>query len=282
MKLVRIILAPALAVVLTSGALAQPSDWIVDPELPRPGDLFRVSLRLPAGVKTGTFEFKGHTVPGFETGGLLNGYLGVDLDIDPGKHQVGYAMGAEEGTVSVLIAEREFPSETVTTESAPGDVDAATQTRVEREAAVLAALWNQASVPRHWVKGFVQPAGGTLGSTFGVRRISTGAPRPQHAGQDIVAPVGGEVFAANAGKIVLAEELFLTGNTLVIDHGIGMYTLYAYLSRLDVSTGSIVQRAERVGAIGGTGLATEPHLHWAAVVGGVYVDPMMLPGMPLR
>jgi hypothetical protein len=282
MRLASIVLAPALAAVLVSGAFAQPSDWIVDPEPPRPGDLFRVNARLPPGVKTGTLEFNGRTVPGFETGGLLNVYLGVDLAVAPGKHQIGYAMGSEVGSTTVFIAEREFPSEAETMESVPGELDAATSARVDREAAVLAGLWNEMNVPRQWAKGFVQPAAGVLGSAIGARGISAGAPRAPHTGQDIVAPLGSEVFAANAGKVVLAEELFMTGNTLVIDHGIGMYTLYAYLSRLDVSTGALVQRAERIGAIGATGLATEPHLHWAAVVGGAYVDPMMLPGMPLR
>lgn len=259
---------------------AAPDDWMIDPDPARVGEVLRVTFRLPAGVKTGSITFGGQTVPGFETGGLLSAYVGVDLDAEPGRHDVGYRAGDLVGTVSVTVEDREFATESLTVDPEYVDLDDAGKTRVEREAEKLEALWRTASASRLWTKGFVQPAAGDLGSPFGLRRVFNGEARNRHAGVDILSPPDAGVFASNHGTVVLAENLFYTGNTVIIDHGLGLYTVYAHLSKIEVEKGAAVERAQRIGAVGATGRVTGPHLHWGVRAAGARVDPMTLPGMP--
>ena len=77
----------------------------------------------------------------------------------------------------------------------------------------------------------------------------------------------------------MADDLFFTGNTVVIDHGLGLYTIYAHLSKMEVEEGVMVERAQLLGLVGATGRVTGPHLHWAAKLGGARVDPLGLPGL---
>jgi murein DD-endopeptidase MepM/ murein hydrolase activator NlpD len=262
-------------------ARAQVEEVMMDPREPRVGDIVRVSLRLPTGVKAGEMTFAGKTVPGFETGGLLNAYIGIDLDTKPGEHAVGYAMGSAKGAIPLTVAARTFETESLKVAPKYTKLDKPTQARVDREAKELNAIWQRITKERLWTKSFVRPAMGELGSSFGLRRVFNDEPKSPHAGLDIKAPTGTEVYAANQGTIALARELFYTGNTVVIDHGLGLYTIYAHLSRIDVEAGKPVERAQRVGLVGATGRVTGPHLHWGVKLLGARVDPATLPGMSL-
>ncbi len=277
------LLTIAVSIVLGGALLAraQPDGLMMDPREPRVGDILRVSIRLPGGVRAGEMAFGGKTVPGFETGGILNAYLGIDLDTKPGTHAVQYVMGAEKGEIPIVVADRKFASESLTVESKYTKLDGPTQARADHEAKELDAIWNRITPTRLWTKAFVRPAVGELGSPFGLRREFNDEPKSPHAGLDIKAPTGTEVFAANAGTVVLARELFYTGNTVVIDHGLGLYTVYAHLSRIDVEADKPVERAARVGLVGATGRVTGPHLHWGVKLHGARVDPGTLPGMSL-
>jgi len=273
-------IAALAALLLCSGpARAQMPEVMMDPLEPRVGDIVRLSLRLPAGVKTGEATLAGRTVPGFETGGLLNVYLGIDLDVKPGVHEVSYVMGAERGSLPLTIKDRKFESESLEVAPEYAEPDKKTQARIDREAKELDEIWSRVTRERLWGKAFVRPLAGELGSSFGLRRVFNKQPRSPHAGLDIKAPIGAEVFATNRGTVALARDLFFTGNTVIIDHGLGLYTIYAHLSRIDVDAGAPVERAARIGLVGATGRVTGPHLHWGVKVVGARVDPATLPGM---
>ena len=111
-------------------------------------------------------------------------------------------------------------------------------------------------------------------SAFGTRSIYNGQPRSAHGGADFPSPAGTPIHAPNAGRVVLAANLYYTGNTVVIDHGLGLYSLFAHLSRIDVAEGASVDRGFVVGLVGATGRVTGPHLHWTVRAGGARVDPM--------
>ena len=117
---------------------------------------------------------------------------------------------------------------------------------------------------------------GVPGSNFGTRSIFNGEPRAPHAGVDFRGAVGTRIAAPGAGRVVLAEPLFFTGDTVIIDHGLGLYSLLAHLSRIDVAAGQTVERGATVGLLGATGRVTGPHLHWAVRLGGARVDPLRL------
>ncbi|GIX21669.1 MAG: peptidase [Gammaproteobacteria bacterium] len=128
-----------------------------------------------------------------------------------------------------------------------------------------------------FLSGFDWPAAGRISGVYGSRRVLNGAPRRPHAGVDIAAPEGSPVYAPAPGVVRLAErDLFFTGGTVILDHGHGLTTLYAHLSRVDVEVGRRLARGERLGAVGATGRATGPHLHWGANWFGERLDPSLL------
>ncbi len=125
------------------------------------------------------------------------------------------------------------------------------------------------------------PALGPITGVYGSQRILNGQPSTPHFGVDIGAPLGSPVHVPVGGTVILAEELYLTGNTIIIDHGLGVNSTYAHLSSMAVKVGDRVERGQEIGKIGATGRATGPHLHWGLNVGQVRIDAALLvPPMP--
>jgi murein DD-endopeptidase MepM/ murein hydrolase activator NlpD len=113
-------------------------------------------------------------------------------------------------------------------------------------------------------------------SRFGQRSRFNGELRSPHAGTDFMSPAGTPVEAPNAGRVAVARDLYFTGNTVIIDHGLGVFSTLAHLSRVDVQEGQHVNGGDVVGLVGATGRVTGPHLHWALRVGGARVDAMSI------
>lgn len=128
----------------------------------------------------------------------------------------------------------------------------------------------------YFTEPFIQPVDGEVTAEFGMKRYVNGEAQSTHAGVDFAADEGTPVPAANAGRIVFADELQLTGNTIVIEHGSGLKTWYFHLSEIDVTEGQMVDRGETIGKVGSTGFSTGPHLHFATTVDGVYFSPWYL------
>ena len=127
--------------------------------------------------------------------------------------------------------------------------------------------------------GFAWPAVGPISGVYGSQRILNGEPRAPHLGTDIAAPEGTEVHAPAAGIVSLARpDTFFTGNTVILDHGRGLATLYAHLSDMSVREGDRVEKGAVIGRVGKTGRVTGPHLHWAAYLFETRLDPALLAG----
>ncbi len=109
---------------------------------------------------------------------------------------------------------------------------------------------------------FLWPVRGRISGNFGNHRILNGRPKSPHTGMDIAAPTGTPIVAPLAGVVTMVSDLYYTGNTLIIDHGHGVSTVFAHMQNIDVVAGQTVRRGERIGAVGATGRATGPHLHW--------------------
>jgi murein DD-endopeptidase MepM/ murein hydrolase activator NlpD len=124
---------------------------------------------------------------------------------------------------------------------------------------------------------FVQPARGRFSNKFGLRRYFNNRKRSnRHTGLDIAAPIGTPVIAAAAGKVVNIGHYFYTGNTVLIDHGQSVVTLYAHLNTITVSSGQKVKSGQKIGTIGKTGRVTGPHLHWSVSLNKTWIDPMLV------
>ena len=117
---------------------------------------------------------------------------------------------------------------------------------------------------------------GASTSSFGRRSIVNGQPRGQHTGTDFQAATGTPVVAPNRGRIALAADQYFPGKTVIIDHGLGLYSYLAHLSAFAVEEGAIVERGQRIGLSGATGRVTGPHLHWTMRIGTARVDPLSL------
>ena len=215
----------------------------------------------------------------------LRALVGVDLATPPGRYPlVVEALSARpEGepesvraTVTLTVRRKNFPREDLRVARKYVEPDARTLTRIWREQARLDAILAKHVPQRLWSGPFLIPADGPLGSPFGLRRFFNGQERRPHAGQDLRVPEGTPVIAAQAGKVVLAASHFFSGNTVVLDHGLGLFTFYFHLASFRVMEGAAVDRSELLGYSGKTGRVTGPHLHWAARLNGARVDPLIL------
>ncbi|WP_456436581.1 M23 family metallopeptidase [Thermovibrio ammonificans] len=149
--------------------------------------------------------------------------------------------------------------------------------RVIRENRLLRRIFSQVTPKKFRSSKLHPPLPRLVVSTpFGAKRIINGKKRSIHWGTDFRAKRGTPVYAALSGRVVLARKLYFTGNTVVIDHGLGIHTLYAHLSRITVKEGQFVKRGQVVGRVGSTGRSTGPHLHFGFYVDDVKADPMLV------
>ena len=152
--------------------------------------------------------------------------------------------------------------------------DPAQLARIKAETDLVAARRDRVTTTALFLSGLAQPAEGRTSGVFGSQRILNGEARAPHSGTDIAAPPGAKVSSVGDGVVTLAApDLFFTGKTVMIDHGLGLQTVYAHLSRMDVREGQRVAKGEPVGAVGASGRATGPHLHWGASWLDVRLDP---------
>lgn len=152
--------------------------------------------------------------------------------------------------------------------------DPAQLARIKAENHMVAARRAVVSLTPLFLGGLIQPADGPRSGVFGSQRILNGEARAPHSGTDIAAPVGAPVRAVADGVVTLAAaDLYFTGATVMIDHGLGLQTVYAHLSRVDVTEGDTVGTGQTIGAVGASGRATGPHLHWGATWLDVRLDP---------
>ncbi len=159
----------------------------------------------------------------------------------------------------------------------PSDSDLAA---IELERKVIRASLKDIKNSIYWKSGFVLPVEGRISGKFGGQRIMNGVPKNPHQGMDIAAKEGTPVKSSSDGEVVLAyPDLFYSGNTIVIDHGFGLQTIYAHLKEINVKRGDIVKQGDIIGTVGKSGRATGPHLHWGASLRNVRFNPQSLLNM---
>ena len=245
------------------------------------GDVQRVLVDGAGGaarVSALAFGLPVHLAP--TSNGSWEGLVGVDLAQKPGKYPVAVTVTQPDGhTVqahtTVVVTARNFPTRRLKVnprfvEPAPAEAE-----RMAADAKRLAEVFASLS-DRRWQGAFKPPIHTASTSNFGSRSVFNGQPRAPHAGMDYAGAVGTPIVAPNAGRVVLADDLFLTGNTVVVDHGLGLYSLFAHLSQMDVRVGDEVGTGSPVGLVGKTGRVTGPHLHWSVRLGAARIDPAML------
>ena len=205
--------------------------------------------------------------------------VGFDLEMASGRQpwrieirEPGHGARAVSGAIHV--AGRPFSVQRLTLPTPMVDLDPETERRATAEINLLRATYRTITPERLWRGAFVRPvAGDEPGTGFGSRRIINGQPRAPHGGTDYAAPRGTPVVSVNDGRVALVAEHFFPGRLVVVDHGLGLHTLYFHLDETRVEPGERVVRGQPLGTVGSTGRATGPHLHFGIQVGSARVDP---------
>jgi murein DD-endopeptidase MepM/ murein hydrolase activator NlpD len=216
--------------------------------------------------------------------------LGVDLEQAAGKYDFAVTADTQSGEklschATVAVKAGHFAMESLRVEKQFVQPDPEQLKRAQAEQERLREILGRVTPERLWQGSFRVPLDGvTSGKNFGKRRILNGQPGSPHGGVDLPATMGTPVYAAQSGRVVLAEELYFPGNTVVVDHGLGIYTFYGHLSEISVKVGDEVKQGALLGKAGATGRVTGPHLHWGLSVNRARVDPLLilklLPGEP--
>lgn len=255
---------------------------------PRQGDpvLVEVVSNVPADAMLLVWQGKEYAMRR-ETGTDFRALFGVDLLAPAGRVPVALRAVREGNIVSraertVEIRERDFPVQRLTLPEKMTRFDEQTLARIEREASALSERFARASTPVLWTIPFLPPVADFRPGPFGSRRIINGEPRSPHAGIDMDLPEGTPVVAIADAIVAFAGEQFFGGNSVVLDHGGGLFSVYYHLKEYGVSTDGRVARGQRIGSVGSSGRATGPHLHFSVRAAGGRVDPRILLSFPTR
>ncbi|KRG70922.1 M23 family metallopeptidase [Pseudoxanthomonas dokdonensis] len=276
MRAVAIVLALLLAPLAMAQSVPAPSEQAADAQLVFPASVSQGALvlgRIPADARA---RFDGHELRPtpygtvvFGVGRNQTGPLQVEVTLADGSRQVR----------QIAVTARDWPTERIngvppkTVNPPPAIAE-----RIKREQAEVTAARERDDDRADFAQTFIWPVQGRISGRFGNARVYNGQPSPSgHSGMDIAVPTGTPVKAPAAGIITFADaDLYLTGGTVLLDHGHGVSSNFLHLSRIDVKVGDRVQQGQVIGAVGATGRATGPHLHWGMSWFTIRIDPLLV------
>jgi murein DD-endopeptidase MepM/ murein hydrolase activator NlpD len=240
----------------------------------RPGEVVFVTIHSDTSPDVRAFD-RGWTAFSIEPA-RWGALIGIDLDTKPGRYDIAVRIG--EGMVhrALTVQPRTFPTRRLTVDPDLVHPPPEMEARIAREARELREIWDHPGPRRLWTAPFAAPVPDPANSAFGTRSVYNGEARSPHAGADFLSPSGRPIHAPNDGRVVLAGPQYFSGNTVIIDHGLGLFSLLAHLSEIDVKVGDTVATGEVVGKVGATGRVTGPHLHWTVRLNNARVDPLSL------
>jgi murein DD-endopeptidase MepM/ murein hydrolase activator NlpD len=278
----------ALSLGLGSSVRAQTMSVDVEARAFAPGEFFVVAVRDGEDKTPPRGRFGKQDLEFFRAKqpGLWLAFGGIDVEAKPGKEKLSVDVPTPAGTKpwskDIAVKPKKFKTRTLKVDQNFVTPKKADEDRANAEAAEVKAIYARRTPELFFHEDFVSPIPGAVVSHFGERSVFNGVPKAPHAGADLRAAQGTPIKAPAGGKVVLAKELFYSGNTVILDHGYGIYTLYAHMSRIDVHDGDLVTQGQVLGLVGMTGRVTGPHLHWGLKVGGVdRVDPFSLTALDL-
>jgi len=240
-----------------------------------PGGLVQVPLG-PINSGRPEAHFQGKQVLVMQADKRWVAWVGLPLDLKPGRHMLTVEQGGQRTSLPITVKDKTYPVQHLKVKNRrmvnpdPEDLK-----RIEREAATqneVKTLFRAEAQPQI---DFLVPTRGRRSSAYGLRRTFNGEPRAPHRGLDIAAATGTPIVAPAGGVITHVGNFFFNGNTVFIDHGQGLISMFCHMDRITAEPGGRVRQGERVGTVGSTGRVTGPHLHWSLFLNGTPVDPAL-------
>ncbi len=238
---------------------------------------------VPGGVKILKLDVHGNSMPYVDVDGhralvvqddmTWFAVIGIPLSAPLAPRTVIVRSGDARQEIQFMVADKRYASQSL--KVAPGQVNLSKSDlqRVNREKEIIEHAMSRWSEAPPQTLRMPQPVPGVRSSSFGMRRIFNGESRNPHSGMDIAAPLGTPVHAPLAGTVIDTGNYFFNGNTVFVDHGRGMISMYCHLSAIDVKPGEHVAAGATLGKVGMTGRVTGPHLHWGLSLNRAWVDP---------
>jgi hypothetical protein len=285
----RVAMAAALWFTVSSSVIAAPPTGMsisVSTAAPALGDPVIVEVNAPGPFDNLALVWKGASWPVREIApGKYVGLIGVDLLATAGRETIaaeGWSRGERCRVEVVLdVADRKFPVQKISLPKKMAEFDPPTLERINMEARDLEERVARVT-PTLWSLPFLTPVASFRPENFGSRRVINGEPRMPHAAVDLRLPEGTPVRSIADGVVASAGDRFFGGLSVVVDHGGGVFSVYYHLKEFSVAEGEYVAKGARIGAVGSTGRATGPHLHFGVRVPGGRVDPTRLFALPAR
>ena len=272
MPLVRPLCAALLC--LSTAALAAPRPALV------PGGIAHVPI-ASATLPRPTVRLGEHPVLVRQEGKQWMAWVGLPLDLPPGPLALTVREGTHERSLSLTIKPKDYPVQRLTVKNRRMvNPDPADLARIEKEAATQAEVKTLFRDEDHPALDFIAPVEGRRSSAYGLRRFFNGEPRAPHRGLDIAAARGTSIRTPAAGIVTHVGDFFFNGKTVFVDHGQGLISMFCHMDRVAVAAGTRVDQGTVLGAVGSTGRATGPHLHWSVFLNGTPVDPALFIDTP--
>jgi len=250
-------------------------DINITPEEPKQGDVILIRIGHYDG-ETPEGSFLGKKLHFFKSvSGDFLSLAGIDMKTTPGEYNLTLNIDEKITEKKINVVSGLFEIQRLTLPQKMVDLDHKTLKRVEAELTRLAKLWPIMN-EKLWESRFIMPLQGAVIGSFGAKRIINHQEKSPHSGIDIRAKEGDPIIAPNNGRIVLIDEQFFGGKTIVIDHGYGIYSMFYHLSKIEVHLNQKVKRGDLIGLAGSTGRATGPHLHWGVRLHGQRINPLSL------
>ena len=248
----------------------------------QPGEVVLLNVVASVPTETVTAHAFDTTVYFFEAGQKRwQGLLGIDLQKKAGRYEIDVELTTTEGaslrqSYPITVSPKDFPTRHLKVASNFVTPPESVLERIRDETKQVAQIFGATAPQRLWEGPFEAPVPGSATSSFGRRSVFNGQPRNPHTGTDFRAAKNTPVKAPNSGVVVLSSELYFSGNTVILNHGWGLYSYLAHLSRTAVKEGESVAIGDIVGYVGATGRVTGPHLHWTVRLNEARVDPLSL------